>query len=146
MSELIGYVTIEEADSYISSHFLSSDEKRESWEAMNEEDKKVLLTKSLEDIESLNFSGYKTCKDQELSFPRNGCLDVPQNVKNAQIEGAIARLDTDSSFESIQKGITSERLGSVSYTYSTSTIYKTGARPEVMKFLRGYMKKIYSFR
>ena len=134
MSELIGYVTIEEADSYISSHFLSSDEKRESWEAMNEEDKKLLLTQSLEDIESLNFSGCKTCKDQELSFPRNGCSDIPQNVKNAQIEGAISRLDTDSSFESIQKGITSERLGNASYTYSTSSAFKTGARPEAMKF------------
>lgn len=139
----IGYVTLEEANSYISSSFLSSDEKRKAWEGLSDDDKKVLLRQSLYDIESLNFYGKKTDPCQPYKFPRNGNNEVPDNVKFAQILGAILKLDTDSTYDLIEKGITSERVGNVSYTYSSnSNLNSNKCRPEVYKFLKMYIKGI----
>ena len=139
----IGYVSLDEANSYISSSFLSSDEKRKAWEGLSDDDKKVLLRQSLYDIESLNFYGKKTDPCQPYKFPRNGNLEIPDNVKFAQILGAILKLDTDSTYDLIEKGITSERVGNVSFTYATNSSSNSNkCRPEVYRFLKMYIKGI----
>lgn len=137
----IGYVSIEDANNYISSHYLSTDTKRDSWDKMSEEDKTVLLTQSLDIIENLSFIGRKTDKEQELSFPRNGSKVIPEKIKSAQIVGALSILDSDGTYEAIESGITSERVGNVSYTYSKTNEIKK-CRPEMYKFLKGYIKNI----
>lgn len=145
MSELIGYVTIEEANSYISSRFLSTDDKRTRWEALGDEDKKALLYQSLDEIEKVNFSGFKTDRNQELAFPRNGNKEVPSNVKTAQIVGAIDRLNDNDAYAAIISGIKSESLGSASYSYSDTASINKSCRPAVYSLLKGYIKKIYKF-
>lgn len=142
--EKIGYVTLEEANNYISSSFLSTDEKRKSWEILSDDDKKVLLRQSLYDIESLNFYGRKTDSNQLYKFPRNGKTEVPDNVKFAQIEGAIDRT-TNSYFDINSNGILSESVGSVSYTYNGTTKFQNNLRPCVNRYLKGYIRQIFKY-
>lgn len=140
----IGYVSLEEANSYISSSFLSSDEKRKAWEGLSDDDKKVLLRQSLMDIEALNFTGRKTDLNQPYKFPRNGNTEVPENVKYAQIEGAIDRT-TNSYFDINNNGIASESVGSVSYTYRETTKFQNNLRPSVNRYLKGYIRQIFRY-
>ena len=42
----MSYNTVEQANVYVSSHYLSSDEARVRWELLTDEDKQVLLNKS----------------------------------------------------------------------------------------------------
>ena len=142
--EKIGYVSLEEANDYISSSFLSSDEKRKAWEGLSDDDKKVLLRQSLMDIEALNFAGRKTDLNQPYKFPRNGKTEVPDNVKYAQIEGAIDRT-TNSYFDINNNGIASESVGSVSYTYRETTKFQNNLRPSVNRYLKGYIRQIFRY-
>lgn len=117
------YITIEQANEYVVSHFVSTDAQRIAWESLQNDDKEVYLRKATEQIESIRYTG--VCKDsgQALSFPRcfeminrhfknenyfdfkfrNGLYcqaDVPDSVKNAQAEEALEMAsptsDTDS--------------------------------------------------
>lgn len=90
---LIGYVTLEEANGYVTAHYLSTDTLRLSWEGLSDEDKTVLLTKSFQTIELLPFSGRKLTPDQSTVFPRWPWKEVPDAVKWAQIENALTKSD-----------------------------------------------------
>lgn len=49
----------------------------------------VTLTLALDYIESQTFKGEKTDPDQVLEFPRDGDTEIPQGIKNAQMEAAL---------------------------------------------------------
>lgn len=124
--ELIGYVSVNFADQYIAQHFRSSDSFRASWEALEIEDKKVLLLNSFESIERVPYTGRKTCKNQEKAFPRCPDREVPIQVQNAQVENAIMYAD-DSSIEDMQLydtlrqyGITYYRIGNLSERFRST--------------------------
>lgn len=91
--DLIGYVTLEEADEYISTHYLSKDTLRVGWEGMSDEDKTVMLTKAFQTLELLPFTGRKTDRSQLKAFPRWPYKEVPEAIKQAQIESALAYSD-----------------------------------------------------
>lgn len=93
---VIGYVTVAEANQYISEHYLMDDELRVNWDALDDESKKVLLRRSLLSIELLPYIGQKTGDDkQELQFPRCPSTEIPWQVKAAQIENALSKSDAD---------------------------------------------------
>ena len=46
-TELIGYVSVAEADEYISSNFFSSDKRRKAWDRLIEDEKKIYLRNGL---------------------------------------------------------------------------------------------------
>ena len=97
MSDMIGYVTLEQANTYIGTHYISTDNLRLSWEALSDVDKTALLLKSFETIESLPFAGRKAQKDQTTAFPRWPDSVVPNQVCWAQIENALTSSDTSAS-------------------------------------------------
>lgn len=74
----VGYVTDTELTAYATARGITLNETLT-----------VLLTKSLDYIETRNYSGYKTDEEQALQFPRNGDTEVPTDIKNAQMVGAI---------------------------------------------------------
>lgn len=126
--DLIGYVTLQEANEYVETHYLSTDDLRKSWLMLTDDDKTVLLTKSFQTIELLPFTGKKLKPDQSTAFPRWPCKDVPDAIKWAQIENAVAKGDASSEedtkyyerlwtygVESYSIGNLSERVGSGSY-------------------------------
>ena len=63
------YVTIDEADEYVKTHFFSDDECRIKWESLTDEDKEAGLIRSTQALDSLKYKGKKRGA-QKLQFPR----------------------------------------------------------------------------
>ena len=116
----IGYVTLAEADTYIATHYISTDSLRTSWEALSNADKVALLLRSFETIELLPFAGRKADASQEHAFPRYPSQEVPKDIKHAQIENAVASADTSTTEEAAhygrlwQFGVQSYSIGNLS--------------------------------
>ena len=120
MPDTIGYVTLEQADEYVATHYITVDKLREAWEALGDDDREALLLKSFETIEQLPFAGKKTFKDQPNAFPRSPSLEVPKQVQWAQIENALSASDTSTAEEAEhygrlwQFGVQSYTIGNLS--------------------------------
>lgn len=151
---LVGYVTVAEATEYIKSRYVSTDELRRAWEAMDEADQAVYLQKSFDAIELLPFRGRKYDCKQQTAFPRWPEKEVPNAVKFAQIEAAIAATDSTKTEEAVfyaklgQYGVESYSLGNLSESSSsgswgqfanTSVLNSTQA----LKLLQPYMNGGY---
>lgn len=125
MSEVVGYVTLEEADVYVADHFMSSNTTRVAWESLNDADKMVLLRNSYRAIEMLTFRGRKTDKAQPSSFPRWPATSVPDQIKEAQIANAIVLADESSQddvayYDRLRTfGVKSYHIGNLSETLNT---------------------------
>lgn len=117
------YVTIEEADLYVSTHYRTSDVERETWTELSEEDKQVLLLQASSALEQLPIIGRKSSRVQSLAFPRWPMTEVPMAVKHAQIEEAVARGDGQSLQEHaetagrLRRGVRSFSIGNFSESY-----------------------------
>lgn len=126
MNEVVGYVTLEEADAYVTDHFMSSDVTRVAWESLSDADKMVLLRNSYRAIEMLTFRGRKTDATQPSAFPRWPSTDVPEQIKVAQIANAVVLADESSRedaehYEKLRTyGVQSYRIGNLSETLSSS--------------------------
>lgn len=124
---MIGYVTLEEADAYVETHYLEVEDARTNWEDLENESKEILLRRSFEAIDNLVLTGRKTFPDQDTSFPRYPSTEVPARVKYAQIENALslsdASIQEDTAFYSKLKsfGITSYSIGNLSETFGASS-------------------------
>ena len=148
---LIGYVSLEEANAYVKSHYMSSDTLRLSWEGLSDEDRIVLLTKSFQTIELLPFPGRKLNPDQSTVFPRWPCKEVPEAVKWAQIENALAKSDASNEedtkyYERLWTyGVESYSIGNLSESVSAGTYGLHGAQatgitsPVAERLLRPYL-------
>ena len=134
------YVSIDEANSYISSHYLSSDELRLKWEETSEEDKEILLINACENIETLKFIGRKYNKNQELSFPRNFDSAVPFMVKKAQVEETISFFKKTDALDAYKEGLKAESIDDVSKTYNTELLNSRKLRStKAQELLRGWL-------
>lgn len=154
----IGYVDTVWADTYVTEHFLSNDSLRTSWEALEEEDKEVLLRRSFEAIEKLPFTGRKHCKCQVNAFPRNDSTEVPKDIMAAQVENAIYLSDTTNNedvafyerlwqfgISSYSIGNLSESTGSGAWGRNTSTVGDV-ASPQAAKLLKAYISGSYDIK
>jgi len=124
------YVTVAEADEYISTHYRSNSKDRKRWNELETEDKEVLLVNACTELETLPFQGRKAVVDQPLSFPRlpmqYGRTDegAPANVKAAQIELALWLSDEEKQVEIAQRvelqgqGVQSFSVGNLSESYN----------------------------
>lgn len=122
MAEVFGYVTLEEANTYVEQHYLSNSPTRLAWNSLTDEDKAVLLRNSYAAIEALPFRGSKTLCDQASAFPRYPSTEVPQRVKDAQIANAVVLSDDEFQEDALfydklrTYGINSYKLGNLSET------------------------------
>ena len=125
INEVFGYVTLEEANEYVTDHFVSSDTTRVAWESLSDADKMVLLRNSYRAIEMLAFRGRKTDKTQPSAFPRWPSTDVPSRIKHAQIANAIVLADESSQddvayYDRLRTfGVKSYHVGNLSETLNT---------------------------
>lgn len=130
--EIIGYVTLDEANKYMAENYVSADEVRTSWEGLTDDDKAALLRRSFQSIELLPFIGHKLCPEQKTQFPRCPYTEVPDPVKWAQIEQAATTSNDGENEEAKhyeklwQWGVNSYTIGNLSETISTGT-YGAGA-------------------
>lgn len=125
MSEVVGYVTLEEANAYVTDHFMSSNTTRKAWESLSDADKMVLLRNSYKAIEMLTFRGRKTSTAQSSAFPRWPSTDVPAEIKDAQIANAIVLADESSQddvayYDKLRTyGVKSYSIGNLSETLNS---------------------------
>lgn len=118
----MSYNTVAECNDYVASHYLSSSDERQLWEALSDTDKQILLTRSFDTIESLPFTGRKTSTKQPYAFPRYPDKEVPIEVKYAECELALALSnseaikDLDDYRRMITYGIQSYSIGNFSET------------------------------
>lgn len=115
-----GYATVEQADIYVTEHYISTDPLRIAWNALSQEDKQVILNVSAEAIDSLPYPGRKLDPTQPNVFPRYPSQQVPTAIIAAQIENAISVSDSSSSEDAAlyqrmwSFGIASYRIGNLS--------------------------------
>lgn len=134
----VGYVTVEEALTYIQTHYASSDALRIAWEAMDAADQAVYLQKSFDAINLMPFRGRKTSEGQVDAFPRWPDIIVPDNVKNAQVENALALSDSSTVDEAAmyerlwQYGVESYSIGNLSESSSNGAWGRAGANQDVV--------------
>ena len=132
--DLIGYVTLQEADEYVRTHYLTADELRVGWEALSDEDRIALLTRSFQVLELLPFAGRKFDPKQDKAFPRWPQQEVPAAIKWAQIENALAKSDASNEedakhYERLWTyGVESYSIGNLSERTSTGTYSLRGAQ------------------
>ena len=63
------YVSLEEANDYVNSHYVSDDEYRVKWGSLSDEDKKIWLIRSTQALDNLKYVG-RPKGNQRLQFPR----------------------------------------------------------------------------
>ena len=132
--DLIGYVTFQEAEDYIRSHYVCENELRRQWELTTVDDKVVLLNRSFQVLEMLPFAGRKLDPKQPNAFPRWPQKEVPVAIKWAQIENALAKSDTSNEedakfYERLwMYGVESYSIGNLSERTSTGSYSVGGAR------------------
>jgi len=113
MSE--SYCTIEYADEYFKNRLHA-----ESWGETSEADKEKALKQATRAIDRQLLRGRKTNPEQELAFPRYPETEVPEAVKEACCEEALAILERGNSQRRKlqQEGVQSFSLGNMSETYT----------------------------
>lgn len=120
------YITIEEANEYVATHYVSDDPLRTTWEDLSDEDKQVYLNVSAEAIDSLPWPGRKAHLNQEHAFPRYPSMAIPPSIKFANIENAMSSADSSATADAAlyQKmwsyGISSYSIGNLSETVGTA--------------------------
>ena len=113
MSE--SYCTIEEANAYFSGRLHA-----ESWGQADDETKEKALRQATKTIDRQPLRGRKTETGQALAFPRYPDTEVPEVVKEACCEEALAMLERGNSQRRKlqQEGVQSFSLGNMSETYA----------------------------
>ena len=108
------YCTIEYADEYFENRLHA-----ESWGQADDETKEKALKQATKTIDRQPLRGRKTNPEQELAFPRHPDTEIPEAVKEACCEEALALLERGNSqrHKLQQEGVQSFTLGNMSETY-----------------------------
>ena len=109
------YCTIEEASTYFAGRLYA-----ERWGETSDADKEKALKQATKEIDRQPLTGRKTADDQALAFPRYPDEEVPEAVKEACCEVALALLERGNSQRRKlqQEGVQSFTLGNMSETYA----------------------------
>lgn len=165
MAVIVGtdsYLSLADANTYLTNHYLSTDAKLVAWTAMTDADNDVLLRKALWIIERQPFIGYKATEVQTLAFPRTLYTEirndpinplaytqynhwyqqiaVPAAVKDAQCEIAIELTDnTNTRMEMQRQGVKSFSVLGLSETYygSANKLVSLVAQELLMPYMGG---------
>ena len=113
MSE--SYCTIEYADEYFAGRLHA-----ESWSGAANSIKEKALKQATRAIDRQRLKGNKTNPSQPLAFPRYPDTEIPEAVKEACCEEALALLERGNSqrWKLQQEGVQSFSLGNMSETYT----------------------------
>lgn len=108
------YIDIDGADEYFAGRLHA-----ESWGQADESTKEKALKQATKIIDRQRLNGRKTNPSQPLAFPRYPDAEIPQNVKEACCEEALAILERGNSQRRKlqQEGVQSFTLGNMSESY-----------------------------
>ena len=118
------YLSVEEAE-----QILSSQTDKGSWDSLPIEAKEMLLSQASLAVDGLySYKGKRSSEGQFLKFPRDGSSIIPASLKFA-----VAMLCASYSKDEAFKGITSESIGKMSWTFANA---EQGVSSEIMTFLK----------
>lgn len=118
------YLTIAEAD-----EFIKAQKSSDVWVSLPVSVKKVVLNQSSLAVDGVfSYKGRRTDTSQMLKFPRGGARVVPASLKYA-----VAMLALRYAKGEAFKGVTSESIGKMSWTFDKS---ENGVTNEVLSFLK----------
>jgi len=108
------YVSLTEANEYFSNRL-----HVDAWSSASDADKEKALRQATKEIDRQLLKGRKTNPSQPLAFPRYPDAEIPQNVKEACCEEALAILESGNSQRRKlqQEGVQSFTLGNMSESY-----------------------------
>lgn len=110
------YATVADGETYFTER-LNSD----AWDDASEANKAKSLITATRIIDRLNFKGTKTSENQTLQFPRNDDATIPEDIKFACLEVALALLDgVDPEIEFDNLSMVSQNYANVRSTYDRS--------------------------
>ena len=111
----MSYVSLAEANEYFSNRLHA-----DAWADVSDADKEKALAMATKAIDRQPLSGRKTDLAQEMAFPRYPDVDVPEAVKEACCEVALALIERGNSQRRKlqQEGVQSFSLGNMSETYA----------------------------
>jgi len=109
------YIDIEGANEYFAGRLYAG-----SWGETSDADKEKALKQATKEIDRQLLKGRKTTDTQELAFPRYPDTEIPEAVKEACCEEALALLERGNSqrHKLQQEGVQSFSLGNMSETYA----------------------------
>ena len=109
------YIDIEEANEYFAGRLHA-----ESWGQADSETKEKALKQATKIIDRQRLNGRKTNPSQPLVFPRYPDTEIPEEVKEACCEEALALLERGNSqrLKLQQEGVQSFTLGNMSESYT----------------------------
>jgi hypothetical protein len=109
------YIDIDGADEYFAGRLHA-----ERWGETSDADKEKALRQATKEIDRQLLKGRKATDTQELAFPRYPDTEVPEAVKEACCEIALALLERGNSqrHKLQQEGVQSFTLGNMSETYA----------------------------
>ena len=119
------YATVEQANAYVASYYSSTNNIRIAWEALNEEDKQVMLNRSEQLIDLLPVNGKPVDPKQVSAFPRypNPELSL-ERVRIAAIELALQTngdTETQDRLNLRAQGVKSYTIGDLSETFKDTS-------------------------
>jgi hypothetical protein len=115
---MASYITVSEAQTYFNDR-LDTD----PWDCATSTNKSKALSMATKIIDRLNYQGCKATDAQELQFPRDDDTVVPQDIKDATAEIALALLDgVDPEMEYQNLSMTSQAYGKVKSNYDRSIV------------------------
>jgi hypothetical protein len=111
----LSYVSLAEANEYFSSRLHA-----DAWAKVSDADKGKALAMATREIDRQPLAGRKTTDNQALAFPRYPDSEVPEAVKEACCEIALALLERGNSQRRKlqQEGVQSFSLGNMSESYA----------------------------
>jgi len=111
----LSYVSLAEANEYFSNRLHA-----DAWAEASDADKEKALAMATKAIDRQPLKGRKTDPAQEMAFPRYPDTEVPEAVKEACCEEALALLERGNSQRRKlqQEGVQSFSLGNMSETFA----------------------------
>ena len=117
---VIHTITVHEIDINGADEYFAGRLHAESWGETSDADKEKALKQATKEIDRQLLRGRKTNPEQELAFPRYPDTEVPEAVKEACCEVALALLERGNNQRRKlqQEGVQSFTLGNMSETYA----------------------------
>lgn len=109
--------TVEEANSYFEDTLTGLD-----WASEDETKKLLALKQATKIINNLNFKGEVSVAGQENCFPRGGDTEIPQTIKEACADIALALI------QGIDPNVEAEIANYTAQTFTSAKIEKAPAR------------------
>lgn len=136
---MIGYVNLEETKEFLKNRYDISQ--------ISDEELKRALYLALDKIENLNIRDSGRSSNQELIFPRINEVEVPLNIKKAQMLEAFSIANSTDIDEDIQKGVSSRSISdmSISYDIANKRAMLQFINLESARIMLLYQRKTYGY-